>query len=117
MVVLPEDSGPKISTTLPRGKPPTPSAASNDSAPVGMTEIGTMASLLPRRIMEPLPNCFSICDIARSRARAFSVFSSAIKISHSDLYFVQDSTAILREENAKVQAENAVMILIRKEDY
>src|SRR5882724_8121652 len=77
MVVFPEDSGPKISTTRPRGKPPTPSAASNEIAPVGITEIGTMASFDPSRMMEPLPNCFSICANARSIAL---VRSSAIKI-------------------------------------
>ena len=78
MVVLPEDSGPKISTTRPRGKPPTPNAASKEIAPVGMTEIGTTAPLLPSFMMEPLPNCFSICDKVRSIARLFSVFSSAM---------------------------------------
>src|SRR6266550_177519 len=36
-VVLPEDSGPKISTTRPRGMPPTPRAASTASEPVGIT--------------------------------------------------------------------------------
>src|SRR5581483_10386116 len=72
MVVLPEDSGPKTSMTRPRGKPPTPSAASKEIAPVEMTEIGTMASFDPRRMIDPLPNCFSICDSARSIARAFS---------------------------------------------
>ena len=35
-VVLPELSGPKTSTTRPRGMPPTPSAMSRVSAPVGM---------------------------------------------------------------------------------
>ena len=69
MVVLPEDSGPKISITRPRGTPPTPSAASKEIEPVEMTEIGTIASLLPRRMIEPLPNCFSICESASSTAR------------------------------------------------
>ena len=32
--------------------------------PVGITEIGTMASFDPRRMIEPLPNCFSICETA-----------------------------------------------------
>src|SRR5437588_7956669 len=68
MVVLPDDSGPKTSTTRPRGKPPTPSAASNESAPVGMTDIGTMASFDPSRMIEPLPNCFSIWESASSIA-------------------------------------------------
>src|SRR5690348_4095762 len=79
-VVLPDDSGPKISTTRPRGMPPTPSAASKEMAPVEITEMGTTASLLPRRMIEPLPNCFSICETARSIARTFSVRSSAISL-------------------------------------
>src|SRR5437870_8432046 len=36
-VVLPEDSGPKTSTTRPRGNPPTPSARSIKMFPVGIT--------------------------------------------------------------------------------
>src|SRR3954462_3828236 len=68
MVVLPEDSGPKTSTTRPRGKPPIPRAASKEIAPVEMTDIGTMASFEPSRMIEPLPNCFSICANARSTA-------------------------------------------------
>src|SRR5262249_41047185 len=76
-VVLPLDSGPKISTTRPRGKPPTPRAASKEMEPVEITAMGTMASLLPSRIIEPLPNCFSIWASARSIAFAFSNLSSA----------------------------------------
>ena len=41
MVVLPDDSGPKTSTTRPRGMPPTPSAASIEIDPVEITETGT----------------------------------------------------------------------------
>ena len=68
IVVLPEDSGPKTSMTRPRGKPPTPRAASKEMAPVEITDMGTMASFEPSRMMEPLPNCFSICENARSTA-------------------------------------------------
>src|SRR6201994_3904395 len=68
MVVLPEDSGPKISITRPRGTPPTPSAASNEMEPVEITEIGTMASFAPSRMIDPLPNCFSSCESAVSMA-------------------------------------------------
>src|SRR5438552_16148812 len=71
IVVLPLDSGPKTSTTRPRGNPPTPRAASKLMAPVEMTEMGR-TSLEPRRMMEPLPNCFSICASARSIALLFS---------------------------------------------
>src|ERR1700691_6646880 len=68
MVVLPEYSGQNTATTRPRGKPPTPSAASNEIAPVEITEIGTIASFDPNRMIEPLPNCFSICETANSIA-------------------------------------------------
>src|SRR6185437_4657810 len=81
-VVLPLDSGPKISTTRPRGNPPTPRAESKEMEPVEITAMGTMASLLPNRMMEPLPNCFSIWDNARSIALVFSPLSSAIYLSH-----------------------------------
>ena len=37
-------------------------------APVEITAIGTMASFEPSRMIEPLPNCFSICDTASSIA-------------------------------------------------
>ena len=75
MVVLPEDSGPKISMMRPRGNPPTPSAASSEIEPVEITATGTMASFDPSRRIEPFPNCFSIWLRARSKARARS-FSS-----------------------------------------
>ena len=58
-VVLPEDSGPKISTTRPRGMPPIPSAASTASEPVGITAI-VVSGRSPSRMIEPFPNCRSI---------------------------------------------------------
>src|SRR6266851_175149 len=75
MVVLPEDSGPKISQMRPRGKPPIPSAESTAMDPVEITETGTMASFEPSRKMEPFPNCFSIWLSVSSRARARSLSS------------------------------------------
>ena len=78
MVVLPDDSGPKISLMRPRGKPPTPSAASSEIEPVEITETGTMASFDPSRRIEPLPNCFSIWPNASSKARARSFSSMTI---------------------------------------
>src|SRR5438552_17372500 len=108
MVVFPEDSGPKISTTRPRGKPPTPSAATNEIAPVGMTEIGTMASLEPNRMIEPLPNCFSICANARSIAL---VRSSAIE--HCSLFYedVLVLTADYRHTIQRIKSELHVQIV------
>ena len=78
MVVLPDDSGPKISQIRPRGKPPTPSAASSEMEPLEMTATRTTASLEPSRRMEPLPNCFSIwLRVSPSmRVRSFSSISS-----------------------------------------
>ena len=53
-VVLPDDSGPKTSTTRPRGNPPTPNARSMRMLPVEMTSMSTILSS-PRRIMAPSP--------------------------------------------------------------
>ena len=66
-MVLPEDSGPKISVTLPRGKPPMPSATSRASAPVDTDSI-CMVPFSPIRMMAPLPKFFSIWRRARSSA-------------------------------------------------
>ena len=44
--------------------------------PVGMLAIGAMASFWPSRMIEPLPNCFSIWPTAISSARARSLVSS-----------------------------------------
>src|SRR6266513_1252880 len=67
-VVLPLDSGPKISVTRPRGMPTIPIAASRLIAPVGMTSTRTRGESAPIRMMAPLPQVFSICVIARLRA-------------------------------------------------
>src|SRR5438874_13820839 len=56
-----------------------PRAASKEIEPVEMTAMGTMASLLPSRMIEPFPNCFSIWARARSIAL---VFSSTMFFSH-----------------------------------
>src|SRR5947208_3241014 len=132
MVVFPEDSGPKISTTRPRGKPPTPSAASNEIAPVGITEIGTMASFDPSRMMEPLPNCFSICANARSILLAINaavrpgsriyhpnykeslenmkklltlLFAAALTLSLSSAAFAQDTSSSAPADKKEAKAE------------
>src|SRR5213080_4659366 len=67
-VVLPLDSGPKISVTRPRGMPPIPIAASRLIAPVGMISTRTRGESAPIRMMAPLPQVFSICVMARLRA-------------------------------------------------
>src|SRR5256886_3826305 len=85
-VVLPLDSGPKISVTRPRGIPPMPIAASRLIAPVGIASPRTWGESAPIRMMAPLPHVFSICVIARLRAlRRSSVslgasFSAAMSV-------------------------------------
>src|SRR5271163_2026377 len=98
-VVLPPDSGPYTSITRPRGNPPTPSAASMEIEPEGITLTGTRTSRLPRRMMEPLPCAFSIKDIAMSR---FLVFSSFME--HLERAFVLGSAFAGRPATADIPA-------------
>src|SRR3989441_1711460 len=67
-VVLPLDSGPKISLTRPRGMPPIPIAASRLIAPVGIASTRTRGESDPIRMMAPLPQLFSIWVMARFSA-------------------------------------------------
>src|SRR3954467_1339100 len=66
-VVLPEDSGPKISVIRPRGMPPTPSARSSAIEPVGIASTCCFSDV-PSFMIEPRPNCFSIERMAASTA-------------------------------------------------
>ena len=74
-VVLPLDSGPKISTMRPRGTPPTPRARSRARAPVEI-EATFWGYSSPMRMIEPFPNCRSICETAASMALLLSNASS-----------------------------------------
>ena len=58
-VVLPDDSGPYISTMRPRGTPPMPSARSSVSEPVDIA-LTSISGFSPMRIIAPLPKFFSI---------------------------------------------------------
>src|SRR2546425_1421572 len=58
-----------------------PRAASSDSAPVGMTATSSSGAPEPSRMTAPLPNCRSICAIARSRACRRSLLTSAMRVS------------------------------------
>src|SRR5450432_2816333 len=93
-VVLPEDSGPKISITRPRGMPPTPSAISSPNEPVGIESTSYVAPASPSRMTEPLPNCFSIWLSAA--ARAFLRFSSIGSPQQSEalLFHIQRPTLV-----------------------
>jgi hypothetical protein len=42
--------------------------------PVGIASTALFFDDSPSRMTEPLPNCFSICDSASSKARSFSTF-------------------------------------------
>jgi hypothetical protein len=62
-VVLPDDSGPKISMIRPRGTPPIPSAQSRPRDPVGMALMLTFG-FSPSFIIESSPNLARIASIA-----------------------------------------------------
>src|SRR6056297_133674 len=66
-VVFPEDSGPKISMTRPRGIPPMPRAISRLMEPVDMVAMDWWASS-DRRMTAPCPNLRSMEVRAVSRA-------------------------------------------------
>ena len=53
-----------------------PSAKSMLMAPVEIASVGAMAFRWPSRMIEPLPNCFSICPTATSSALMRSCRSS-----------------------------------------
>ena len=74
-VVLPDDSGPKISVIRPRGMPPTPSARSSAMEPVGMAST-CCRSDEPSFMIEPRPNCFSMDRMAASTALPRSATSA-----------------------------------------
>src|SRR5258708_9214533 len=78
IVVLPDASGPKISVTRPRGMPPTPRAISSAMEPVGMISTAMRCWASPSFMIEPLPNCFSICEMAFSIA--FDLSASAMAL-------------------------------------
>jgi hypothetical protein len=52
------------------GRPPTPRAMSSPSEPVETVWMSLSTSPSPRRMIEPLPNCFSIWESAAARALA-----------------------------------------------
>src|SRR5215203_3417270 len=91
-VVLPDDSGPKISVIRPRGMPPTPIARSRAIDPVGI-ESTDCRSDVPSFMMEPRPNCFSIDRMAASTARDRSV--DALSSFSTPLPFVPSATTLL----------------------
>src|SRR6202044_3418381 len=61
-------SGPYTSVTRPRGIPPTPIAASRLIAPVEIDSTRMRGASGPIFMMDPLPQLFSICAMARLRA-------------------------------------------------
>src|SRR5690606_15496934 len=71
-VVLPELSGPKISTIRPLGRPPMPSAISRPSEPVEIAST-SMEVFSPRRMIEPLPKFLSIWLSAACNALSLSI--------------------------------------------
>src|SRR3954447_707575 len=66
----------------PRGSPPTPSARSSDSAPVGTAATLTAAASSPIFMIEPAPNCRSIWvrALCSAESRAFAAFSCSLSM-------------------------------------
>src|SRR6187431_939609 len=87
-VVLPEDSGPKISVIRPRGMPPTPSARSNAMDPVGI-ESTACRSDEPSFMIAPRPNCFSI--VARAASTALPRSTRARSAARSSVIAIRSS--------------------------
>ncbi len=111
-VVLPEASGPKISTTRPRGSPPMPSAMSSASEPVEIAPIETCGRSLIR-ITEPFPNCRSICPNATSSAssRFISSSYSALPSEHDSSTSYRAPDGCRRESKAAApDGTNAPMV-------
>src|SRR5258706_7461188 len=80
IVVLPDDSGPKMSVIRPRGMPPTPSARSSAIDPVGITSIAWIEPE-PSFMIEPVPNCFSMVAIAAATALVRSAWARSRVLS------------------------------------
>src|SRR6186997_2800670 len=93
-VVLPDDSGPKISVIRPRGTPPTPTARSSAIDPVGI-ESTACRSAVPSFMMEPRPNCFSIDRMAASTARERSVTALSCFSTPFPFPFVPSATTFV----------------------
>src|SRR5687768_2815779 len=85
-VVLPDDSGPKISVMRPRGTPPTPIARSSAMEPVGMAST-CCRSDEPSFMIEPRPNCFSMDRMAASTARVRSAVALSVGLSRRSTPF------------------------------
>ena len=91
-VVLPDDSGPKISVMRPRGMPPMPSARSSAIDPVGMWST-SCCSREPSFMIAPRPNCFSMLSSAASTAllRSLSARSAACSVFRSSVIAISPS--------------------------
>src|SRR5438552_47371 len=88
--------------TRPLGNPPTPRAASRESDPDEIASNAALLSMPPSRMMDPLPNCFSICDTARSRARLFSVLSSAINVLSSPMSSASNQKQFVADDSIEL---------------
>src|SRR2546428_5813284 len=101
-VVFRLNPGPKFSMTRLLEIPPTPRAASRESDPDETASKGGLLSMPPSRMMDPLPNCFSICDTARSRARLFSVLSSAINVLSSPMSSASNQKQFVADDSIEL---------------
>src|SRR5580700_1767229 len=90
----------------PRGNPPTPNAKSSAIEPVRTTSNAIRSWKSPIRMIEPLPNCRSICASALVRASCRSS-SAAISIPFS-LCLHHALTALCQGDGILIVFENRV---------
>ena len=76
--------------------PPKPSAISRLNDPVGIVSTFICAELSPSFMMEPLPYCFSICEIAASNAFNLSFFTALISLYLSSFAFLSSVRTYVR---------------------
>src|SRR5574340_656898 len=87
--------------TRPRGRPPTPSAMSSPSEPVETAWMSRATSWSPRRITEPLPNCFSIWLSAAASALFLSSANAGVAMFLSP-GFVNGGQPVMRLHGGNV---------------
>src|SRR3989344_8307215 len=84
-VVLPEDSGPNISTILPLGNPPTPKAMSNDKEPVDIASTFTLRAS-PNFMIASSP--YLLRRVSRRLSKSLTVSSLVFFLTGGILYWL-----------------------------
>src|SRR5205814_3429289 len=86
---------------------------SRPSEPVETTSMSSITSPSPSRMIEPLPNCFSVCAGAACRALAFSVFRA---LTGASILFLQKVGALSQKLDVCTVIREALLLgyLVRR---